>query len=96
MRYNIRPGISHIKVCGVHLLVPNREASENCKEIMQLKLTGAITWELIENGRTIEDIYQLYRVLSKKDPEVVQKRVDSFLDDLCEKGFLIRVEKSGL
>lgn len=92
MNYTTRPGVALVTVCGVKLLIADRKASEFCPQPLRLKISGAVIWGFLEKGR-MEDIDTFYSILSKKSPEEVREKVDGFLHDLCEKGFLIAGER---
>ena len=92
MRYKTRPGVVLTKICGSLLLIPTRAASEACPHILRLSFISAICWEMIGNGKPIDDIYRVYAILSKKPPEDVHSVVDGILGDLSARGYLITVE----
>ncbi len=93
MNYKIRSGIVRIKICGEYLLVPTRKASETCPKIMKLSLMGAALWEEIEKGNGTDNICIIFQKLAKKPREEIEARINSILEDLCEKSYLIRVEE---
>lgn len=92
MRYKVRPGIVRAQICGVYLLIPDRAASEACPYIRRINLLLSAAVEVIEKGQPIEKIYTIYRILTKRPEEEIRQKVDRQLADLCDKGFLIRVE----
>ena len=92
MHYIVRPGIVRAKICGVYLLIPDRAASEVCPYVQRISLLVSAAVEVIEKGQPVENIYTIYRILTKKPEEEVRAKVDGLLADLCGKGFLIRVE----
>ncbi len=94
MTYRTRPGIVKTEICGVHLLVPTREAAELCPNILRLKLTHAIVWDIISREGPVEDICRVFSILTKKPDKEVRTRVQKLLDDFCEKGFLIRTDEN--
>lgn len=92
MHYVLRPGIVKTQICGVYLLIPNREASISCPNVRRMNLLLAATVEIIEKGEPIEKAYTVYEILAKKTPEEAKRIVNSNLEQLCESGFLIKVE----
>ncbi len=90
-QYKPRPGIVHTKICGVHVLIPGREASAYCSSIQHLPLLWAVTWDGLVCGKTLEETVYLHKVLTKKPEDVVLGRLAQFYDSLCQKGFLIEL-----
>ena len=74
------------------MLVPTREASEQCPEIIRLPILGAAVLEEIEKGRDLSIISRSFQKLTRKPAAEINDRINSMLDDLCEKGYLILVE----
>ena len=92
MTYELRPGVICTKVCDTYLLIPNREASEHCVGVQRVGLIAAAAVENIEKRQPVENIYKIYSILSKKPDDEVHEKIDGMLEDLCEKGYLIRVD----
>jgi|GEM_PF-5979965 len=92
MHYVLRPGIVRVSVCGVYLLIPNREASLSCPYVQRISIMAAAAIENIEKGLPVEKTYEMYRILSKQPENVVREKIDAMLHAFYEKGFLIRVE----
>lgn len=90
MKYQYRPGIVRTHICGECLLIPTREASEACPEIIRLPLLGAAVLEVIEKGKDLSVITGAFRKLTGKPAADIDRRISEFLEDLCEKGYLIR------
>ena len=93
-QYIPRPGIVRTKICGVHVLIPSREAFAHCSTIQRLPLLWAATWDGLANGKTLEETVQFHRILTKKSEEEILQRLETFYAALCEKGFLIEVPDS--
>ena len=92
MRYKPRPGVVLTKICGVHLLVPTREASVECPNISRLSLLGIAAWDVVTNNRSIQDLYRMQQILSRTDEASAKEYVDAFLQKMCDNGFLIQVD----
>ena len=90
MNYKPRPGIVQTKICGVHVLIPTREAYEYCKAILRLPMLWAMTFELLEKGEADENIIRLHKILTKKPEEEICSRIERFCEELSDKGFLIK------
>ncbi len=88
-RYEPRPGIVHTKICGIHVLIPSREAFGQCATIQRLPILWAITWDAICDPSIFDRALQIHRVLTKKPDEEILRQIDRFCMALCEKGFLI-------
>lgn len=91
MTYKTRPGITRVKVCGVHLLVPTRSASAECPHVMRISALGCLLYRLLEDEKSMQDVYMVYSAFTQKPVEEVEKDVGGFLHMLCENGFLIEV-----
>lgn len=92
MKYKVRPGIVRADICGAHLLIPNREASEACPHVMSISLLTAGLWEGLSKSNSTENIYKLYKILLNKPDEEIRQIVDKQLLKLYEKGFLLQAE----
>lgn len=96
MRYILRPGIVRTQICGAYLLIPDRMASEVCPHIQRLSIIMASAVEFIDKGEPYEKAYKISEILQKKSEEEAKDYIDTMCADLCEKGFLIRVEDDKL
>ena len=92
MKYKVRPGVVKVQICGSYLLIPTRAAASSCKEIIQLKLLQTMGWELLSAGRPVDEVYKMFSIFTKKPEEENRRMVDTFLENLYEKGFLIKEE----
>ena len=92
MHYIVRPGVVRTQICGVYLLIPDRKASEACPGVQRINFLLSAAVEELEKGHPVDNIYSFYRILSKKPEEEVRSKIDGILADLCDKGFLIRME----
>lgn len=89
MNYSCRPGIVMTKICGVWLLIPTREASEQCPGVIRLTLPSVIFWGMLEKNKTQEDMSHAFKILTHKTDEEIQKMIDSMLDSFLKKNLLI-------
>lgn len=94
MTYKYRSGIIRTSICGEYFLIPTREASEECPEIIQLPLFSAAVLEEIEKGRDLSVISGAFQKLTRKPASEIDSKIKTILDNLCEKGYLIQ-EKDG-
>lgn len=90
VKYRHRPGIVMVRICGEYLLVPTREASEICPQIIRLRLMPAALWEEIGKGNGTDKICFFYEKLSKKSKEEVEQQIETILRELYEKGYLVK------
>ena len=95
-QYEVRPGIVKTEICGVRLLVPTRQASEACPGVLRLNMIADFAWTILcktdDPGEAVEKIRKVVALLSKAPDDVVIKRVERLLSELCERGFLIETE----
>ncbi len=91
MTYKYRQGIVRVRICGEHLLIPTREASEQCPEIIRLPLLSAAVLEEIEKGRDLSIISGMFQKLTGKTADDIDNRIEATLEDLCDRGYLMQV-----
>ena len=89
MEYKPRPGIVKLKICGMNVLAPSREASGVCKTILPLTMRELAVWSGIENDYPYERVYDLCRVFSKLPDEELKNRIDAICENFIEKGFIV-------
>lgn len=92
-KYKPRPGVIKEKICGSYLLIPDRKASQYCKRVRQLGLLGSVTWNFVAENRSFDDLYKVYRILTKETDDKIKEKIDHFLEQLAEEGFLIEIEE---
>lgn len=54
--YRANPGVVLIELKGIFLLVATKEARKHCRYVCPVNSTAAYLWEMIEKGRSYEDI----------------------------------------
>lgn len=91
MKYQYRKGIVMARICGEYLLIPTREASEDCPEVVHLTLFGATVLEAIENSRDLSKISGAFQKLTGRPAPEVDERINTLLNDFYEKGYLVRI-----
>ena len=91
MNYRPRPGIVKTKLCGMQVLIPQREASAFCDSIKRLPLIWSVAWEAFSNGVSVENFLPIYQAFMKKSPEESRQNVELFCKSMVEHGFLIEV-----
>lgn len=91
MNYKQRPGIVKIKLCGMNVLVPTREASACCQSLQVLPTLWSATWEAFGRGATLDAAVSVHSMLTKKSPEECRQRLERFCGNLVEQGFLMEV-----
>ena len=93
MKYILHPGIVRAKICGQYLLIPDRMASEEGIGILKLNLMTYTLFEAIERGDTLENLYKINQILTKKPMDYIVDKFDKLINGFCEKGYLIAVEE---
>lgn len=59
--WKCRSGITLTEICGVYLLVADREAVRECTYVRRVNEIGAFIWEWLSEGRSVSDILSLLR-----------------------------------
>lgn len=92
MNFFLREGVSYLSICGAHLLVPSRIASEACKGILTLNFVEAVVWTQMDKGKSPDDVAGTLSLLFRKSADEIAPMIRASLDKLCKYGFLIPVE----
>lgn len=93
MIYKPRPGIVKTKLCGMNVLVPQREASAFCASLQPLSFLWSATWDAFCNGSTIEKSVPVHVLFTKKTPEDCRADLEKFCTTMVERGFMIEVSE---
>lgn len=88
-RYNIRPGVVLVEVCGERMLVAARAARGKCPYVKQLNATGAYFWALLEQGFARDEMISTAAAHYQVDPERIRPGLLQFLEDLRRNGYLL-------
>ncbi len=91
MYYKPRPGIVKTKLCGMNVLIPQREASAYCTTIQQLPMLWAATWDAFCKGASIESSIPVHVAFTKKSPEECRVKLEQFCRTMVERGFMVEV-----
>ena len=91
MRYKPRPGIVKVKLCGMNVLVPSREASAYCSTLCPLSMLWNATWEAFGRGTTIDKAVPVHEFFTKKSPAECRESLERFCKTMVERGFMIEV-----
>jgi len=94
MDYRPRKGIILLKICDANLLVPLREASDACKEIASISVFETLVWKRLEKGEDMDTVITAFSKLASRPPEDIRARIDSFLDNLYGKGFIVKTDEA--
>ncbi len=89
MVYKTRPGIELIHVCGTHLLIATRATWNVCPHVMQLTKGAALTWSLLQKGKTLDVITQMLAVFSRRPITEVREQLDALIDKFVANGYLL-------
>ncbi len=99
MKYEARSGIVKMKICGVSFLTPTRKEMNNCSAIMPLNFFNSIIWQMLSNNKPIDEIYDAFQKLlgssknNKMNDDRIRILVDKNLNEMVEKGYVIRTEE---
>ena len=89
MVYKTRPGIEIIHVCGTHLLIATWSTCDVCPHVMQLTKGAAITWSLLQKGKTPDVITQLLAESSHSPVTEVREQLDALIKTFVTNGYLL-------
>ena len=89
MVYKTRPGIEIIHVCGTHLLIATWATCDVCPHVMQLTKGAAITWSLLQKGKTLDVITQLLAESSHSPVAEVREQLDALIETFVTNGYLL-------
>ena len=92
MNYVPRPGIVRVVICGENVLIPSRSASDYCKTVQRLPLMLAAAWNAFEKGVSFENNVNVLSQIMRSPREKVKENLRISCEELCKKGFMIRVE----
>lgn len=89
-RIRINPGIVSLEVHGCHLLVSDKEARKKCAFVRQISETGAFVWNLLEEGKDIEEILSLFNEeYDIPNSANFEKDIADYLNLLEEQNYII-------
>lgn len=91
MNYKARRGVVLTSICGRWMLIPMREAFPACKRIFPLSLSSALLWDLLANGKSVDEYVNIICKMSRFPEEKARKNAQKMCDALCQSGFLIEV-----
>lgn len=89
MHYQIRPGVTLVKVCGTDLLVSTRSSWDECAGVKPVPLVYAGCIKMLEKGMQQEEIVRIISKALKKPSEDIQEKIKKVFLDLYKQGFLI-------
>ena len=94
MRYLPIPGIVREIICGMNILIPTRPASEFCKSILPLPILWAAAWDALSKGKSFEYNVEAHSKILRISREQAEMNLRNFCEDLCAKGFMLKIEDS--
>ncbi len=92
MKYSVRSGIVKLKICGLSFLAPTRKSSQFCTPIMPINFISEIIWQMIINGKELDEVYSMVKRISKSSDEDVKEIVNKYIKDYVDHGYLIPSE----
>lgn len=93
MMIKTKPGVVSVKICGVRLLIPTREASESGSKPLQLNLITGGVWDCYDKGRSVSEVKKALGILIKKPEQEIDAIWDRIVNGLIENGCLITEEE---
>ncbi|MCR4673173.1 MAG: PqqD family protein [Lachnospiraceae bacterium] len=85
----IREGVLLRNVCGEWLLIAVGDAARHCMYVRQINDTLAYYWQMIEEGKTEEEIITAAREEYDASPEVIEKDVRELIRQLYDMNYLV-------
>ena len=76
------------------LLVPTRSTSESFPSVVPLSFLQIPIWEALSKSVPMDKLYELFRVLLKISDEEIGAFLDTQLNQLYQKGVLIREDET--
>ena len=90
MTHQIREGIVLKNICGEWLLIAVGDAANDCLYVRQINETMAYFWQLIEEGRSTEEIINQAQEDYDAPVEVIRRDVHNLIKNLYDMNYLIR------
>ncbi len=56
MKWKSRSGVVCVEICGIYLLIADKNARRFCPYTMEINETGVFIWKMLEAGATIAEI----------------------------------------
>ncbi len=88
MRYTLREGIVHTKVCQDHVLVATRDVWGKCPYVKILSPLQAAYWEGLKRNMTEEEIMGWIHLSHPVKQEVLHNLFVKFIDMLKTNGYI--------
>ena len=96
MRYKTRSGVLLTEVCDEYLLVATKAARRFCPFVTALNESAAFVWRCLESGTTLTElevaVAEEYEI---EEPDEVRRLLLTMLEELENKGYLLREEQGG-
>lgn len=95
MNYILRPGVIVTSICGEYLLVSSSACSEYCPRISQINEIAADICSELQKGHSIENINEYIEESYEIDEKTnINEMVKRFIEELYQRGYLIKVEEN--
>lgn len=95
MTYKARQGIAMIRISGVNILVPTRQAAADFPHTRVLSLPEALVWRGLEKGMALEKIGEACNLFLRRPKAEASAYVEETIRKLADKGFLIEDGETG-
>ena len=80
----INQNIIHREIAGEHILLPIGEFALQYSGVFAITEVGADIWEMLQNGKNIQEITTALMEIYDVKKEVLEKDIDEFLQMLRE------------
>ena len=84
----VNPNVIHRNVAGEDMLIPVNEIAQNHNGLFVLTSTGAEVWEMLVEGKTVEEIVTAISREYGEDEERVRVDVTALVAKLLKMGLL--------
>ena len=94
--YRRRDGVCLVGIEGAYLLACTRKAREDCRYVSQVNELGAFIWEHMDGEDGAASAESLAKAVVREyevDEAAALQDVSRFLEALCERGLMIRMEE---
>lgn len=93
--FMIKEGVILLDICGVYILCADRNARKECPYTSKLNQTGAIIWQMLKKGYTLEQIIcELCNEYETNDTELLKEDINAFIEILVQKHYLVFIAEA--
>ena len=92
-RYERRPGVVLVEVCGEPLLVATGDAREKCPYVTRLNSAAAAYWRCLKQPYTLSELVKAAAEELGQDGKTVLIPAMTFLGKMSKAGYIITMEE---